>query len=132
MNILKGKIASFTTNGSLTLVKVAVNESMISAILIESPSNLSFLKKDHVLKVIFKETEVIIGSGYSHNISMQNKFIGQITKITQGELLSKLTVQTNVGELNSIITSNAVKQLNLDIGTDVTAMVKTNEIMLTT
>lgn len=130
MNVLQGKIVNLTSHGNVSLVKIDVHKSMVSALLIDSPSNLNHLKEGHPIQVIFKETEVIIGKGDVHEISMQNKFIGEISKISHGELLSKLTINTHVGSINSIITSNAVKQLDLKTGSKVTAMIKTNEIIL--
>jgi molybdate transport system regulatory protein len=44
--------------------------------------------------------------------------------------LSKIVVESSVGNITSIITSNAVEQLQIKVGSQVTAMIKTNEIML--
>jgi molybdopterin-binding protein len=130
MNILKGIIENLKVNGSLTFVKVAVNNQNISAILIDTPSTEPFLKIGNEISVIFKETEVIIGKGNVTNISLQNKFFGKITNITSKNLLSKITINTTVGNISSIITTNAVNQLNLTENCEVTAMIKTNEIIL--
>ena len=54
----------------------------------------------------------------------------KITAIEKGQLLAKLVMQTNAGEVISIITSNAVENLGLTEGGKVMAMVKTNEILL--
>ena len=54
----------------------------------------------------------------------------RITSLDKGKLLARLTMQTNAGEVISIITSNAVEQLGLAVNSEVWAMVKTNEIML--
>jgi molybdopterin-binding protein len=89
------------------------------------------LQKGKAITVIFKETEVIIGTGTNHTISMQNKFVGPIISIESKALLSKLIIETSVGKITSIITTNAVKQLKLIVGLEVTAMVKTNEILVT-
>ena len=80
--------------------------------------------------MIFKESEVFIGKGIDHQISLQNKLVGTITTIAKGELLSKLVLDTTVGTITSIITANAVDQLQLIEGETVTAMIKTSEMML--
>lgn len=130
MNILKGEIENIKVSGSLSLVHINVLKTRISAIVIDTPKTEPFLKIGNNIDVVFKETEVIIGKGIHHNISMQNKFIGNILSIESRDLLSKLVINTSVGKITSIITTNAVKQLELEIDTEVTAMVKTNEIML--
>ena len=130
MNTLKGEIASVTVNGSLSLVKVKVGETRISAIVIDTPETATHLQPGNDINLIFKETEVIVGKGTDHAISLQNKMPGKVISIESGELLSKLTLDTVAGEITSIITTNAVTQLQLQPGTAVTAMVKTNEMML--
>jgi molybdate transport system regulatory protein len=130
MNILKGKISKLNVSGSLTLINILVNEIGVSAIVIDTPETAPYLKVANNITVIFKETEVIIGVGNTDGISMRNKFFGAISKIESKELLSKLTIKTAVGNVCSIITTNAVTQLGLKVGLEVTAMVKTNEIML--
>ena len=130
MNTLVGKIENVTVNGSLSLIQVMVQQTLMSAIVIDTPKTASYLKKGNNIKVIFKETEVIIGKGTAHQISLQNKLTGKIAHIESGELLSKLTLETSAGKITSIITTNAVVNLKLKVGDEVTAMIKTNELML--
>jgi len=130
MNILKGTIEKLTISGSLTLIGIKVDTIDMSAIVIDTPKTAPYLKIGNTITVVFKETEVIIGKGNTDEISLRNKFKGTIEILESKELLSKLTINTNVGKISSIITTNAVKQLKLELGTTVTAMVKTNEILI--
>ncbi len=130
MNILKGTIEKLTISGSLTLIGIKVGTIDMSAIVIDTPKTAPYLKIGNTITVVFKETEVIIGKGNTDEISLRNKFKGTIEILESKELLSKLTINTNVGKISSIITTNAVKQLKLELGTAVTAMVKTNEILI--
>ena len=50
--------------------------------------------------------------------------------IASDNLLSKLVINTDVGEITSIITSKSVERLKIKVGTKLTAMIKTNELML--
>ena len=130
MNILKGKIVEINVNGDLSIVKIIVGKIRFSTIVIDTPETASFLQLNSPVKVIFKETEVIIGVGDMSGISLRNKLIGKVISIESDKLLSKLIIDTEVGEITSIITSNAVNQLKIKIGLEVTAMIKTNELML--
>lgn len=130
MNILKGKIASIKVNGDLSIVKVDLGNILFSTILIDTPETADFLKLNNEVKVIFKETEVILGVGDMSGISLRNKLFGVVHRIESDELLSKVTIKTDVGIISSIITSNAVKQLNIVEGLELSAMIKTNEMML--
>lgn len=130
MNILIGKIEEIKVNGSLSLIHLRVEQTILSTIVIDTPKTTSYLQLGNTVKVIFKETEVIIGKGTDHTISLQNKLTGKIESIEPGELLSKLTLDTSAGKVTSIITTNAVNNLQLKKGSEVTAMIKTNELML--
>lgn len=131
MNKLQGSIKNIVTSESLSLVYIDINTITITAIVIDTPITNPLLKNGNIVQVIFKETEVIIGTGINHQISMQNKFVGTIVYIESKDLLSKLVIETLAGKITSIITTNAVKQLNLTVGLEVTGMVKTNEIIVT-
>jgi molybdopterin-binding protein len=130
MNTLSGEIESIIVKNTLSLVYVQVASSRLCAIVIDTPETASYLKTGQPIKVIFKETEVIIGTGKEHQISLQNKLTGPVLKVESGELLSKVTIDTPAGAIVSIITTNAVKQLQIEAGIEVTAMIKTNEVML--
>jgi len=131
MNNLKGNIKSINNKGSLSIVDINVGNNIIfKTIIIESPKTASYLIEGHKINVIFKETEVVIGKGVIHPISMQNKVVGTILNIEKGELLSKVTIDIAIGKIVSIITTSAVENLELSLGEEITAMIKTNEIML--
>lgn len=129
MNILPGTVQDIQTHGNLTLVKVNVSELVFTTIIIETPETVGYLKESAKIKVMFKETEVIIGRN-EPVISLQNRIPARITDINQGQLLSQITLQYRDYTIGSIITSNAVEQLKLSTGDEVVAMIKTNEIML--
>ena len=130
MNILKGIIKEIEVNGDLSIVRASVGDSIFSTIVIDTPETASFLRIGNEVSVIFKETEVIIGVGDMSGISLRNKLRGKVLRIDSDKLLSKLLMATEVGEITSIITVNAVRQLQIEKGMEVTAMVKTNEILL--
>ena len=130
MNSLKGEIERIDISGNLSLVSIKVGECQFKSIVVETPETVDYLRIGGVVDVLFKETEVIIGIGDNMQISLRNKMISTISSIEKGKLLAKLILQTNAGEVISIITSNAVENLNLKEGSQVMAMVKTNEILL--
>ena len=130
MNSLSGIINQIEVNGSLSLVGIKVGECDFKSIVVETPETADFLKLDGPIKVLFKETEVIISTDANPQISLRNKMKATINSIEEGKLLSKISMNTNAGNVISIITTNAVKQLNLIEGCSVLAMVKTNEVLL--
>jgi len=131
MNLLSGEIEDLRVKSSLTLVNLKVGQTRLTTIVIDTPETAPYLRIGNSVTVIFKETEVIIGKGTEHHISLQNKLVGTILSIESGDLLSRLAMDTDAGKVVSVITTNAVNQLQLKPGTQITAMIKTNEIMLT-
>jgi molybdate transport system regulatory protein len=130
MNIFRGHIEKVKVNGELSIVQVRIGEVLFSTILIDTPETVSYLEKGSEVGVIFKETEVILGVGDMSGISLRNKIKGKVVDIASDNLLSRVRIETGIGIISSIITSNAVEQLEIVSGMEVTAMVKTNEIML--
>jgi len=131
MNSLKGEIEHIDVSGNLTLVGIKVGECHFKSILVETPDTVSYLHIGNKVDVLFKETEVILGKGENLQISLRNKMLATITQIERGKLLAKVIMDTNAGKVISIITTNAVENLSLKKGTQVMAMVKTNEILIT-
>ncbi|MCM1982381.1 TOBE domain-containing protein [Lyngbya confervoides] len=130
MNQIAGTIAQLTVQGNLSLVRIAVQEMTLTAIVIDTPISAPHLQVGSPIQVIFKETEVIIGKGIDHRISLQNQLPGTLQALESGKLLSRVIVKTALGPIVSVITAQAVQQLQLQVGDTVTAMIKTNEVML--
>lgn len=130
MNTLKGKIESINTSADLSIVSVSVSNIIFKSIVIETPDTVNYLKRGHRVDLHFKETEVVISKGDSDSISMQNIIPGKVTEIENGHLLSRIAIQSDIGKIISIITSDSVKRLDLTVGQQVDALIKTNEIML--
>jgi len=130
MNIFSGNIEAINVNGELSIVTIKVDSISFTAIVIDTPKTASYLVVGNPIKVVFKETEVIIGIGSVDGISLRNKLFGKVISIESDNLLSKLVIQTDIGNVTSIITANSVKRLKIEIGTEVCGMVKTNELLL--
>ncbi len=131
MNSLQGHISKIETSGNLSIVQVTVDEQIVlKSIVIETSETASYLRLGTPIAVLFKETEVIIGTGGTDYISLQNKIPAIIQHIEKGQLLCKLTMLTSKGEIGSIISTNSAERMGLMPGTQVTAMIKLNEVML--
>jgi molybdopterin-binding protein len=130
MNILSGNITSIIGSESLSLVKIEVGSIIFTSIIIDTPESETYFKTGNSVNVYFKETEVIIAKNEPLNISIQNKILCKIDSIKNGEILSELHLSFGEFNIKSIITSNAVKTLNLKNGDAVLALIKTNEVSL--
>lgn len=130
MNKLQGNIKEIETSGSFSVVSVAIGDLLLRTIVIETPETASYLKPGNQVEVLFKETEVVIGVGSSPAVSLRNRIKGQIVDLERGKLISRLLIQTDVGKISSVISTESVDELNLAAGSEVLVMIKLNEIML--
>lgn len=80
--------------------------------------------------MIFKETEVALAKGDTKSISLRNQFPSKVISIEKGQVLSEIKLDYKGLNLTSIITTQSCHDLNIQIGDLLTALVKSNEIML--
>lgn len=130
MNILLGNITEITTEGSLSLVKLKVKNAVLTSIVIDTPKTAPYLKIETEIKILFKETEVILAKNSTGIISLQNKIDCIVYSFEKGELLCKIILTFGDYKIASVITRNAFDQLNIQENAEITAMIKTNEISL--
>lgn len=63
-------------------------------------------------------------------LNPRNQFRGRIVEINHGPILSEVDVETPSGIVTSVITTRSVKELELQIGSEVLAFVKSTEVAL--
>lgn len=64
-------------------------------------------------------------------VNVRNQFRGKIREIIYGPVVSEVDVETPEGILvTSVITTRSVKDLNLAVGTEVVALVKSTEVSI--
>ncbi|WP_289058756.1 TOBE domain-containing protein [uncultured Flavobacterium sp.] len=127
MNVLKGIITEIQSHEGISLVKLKSNENIFTSIILDVPD---YLKENNTVKIIFKETEVIISKDLNPSISVQNQIYGRIKSIKKGVILSQITLSIGEDKIQSIITTNACEQLDLKENQNILALIKTNEVSL--
>ncbi len=63
-------------------------------------------------------------------INVRNQFKGQVREIIRGDVVSEVDVQTPWGVVTSVITTRSVKELELVVGSEVIAFVKSTEVSI--
>ncbi|MEG0849927.1 MAG: TOBE domain-containing protein [Flavobacterium sp.] len=130
MNILNGTISQIQSHEGISLVRVQSNDVTFSTIVLDTPETSDYLKLQNPVKIIFKETEVVISKDLNPNISTQNKLLCRIESIHKGVILSQINLVREQQVIKSIITRNACEELNLKENDTVLALIKTNEVSL--
>lgn len=112
------------------LVDAEVQGQGFSALLIESANRPKWLETGKPVDLVFKETEVSLAKNLSGQISMRNRMKCSVLAIDRGDLLSKIELNFKNNIITSAITTRSVDSLKLEIGDEVEALVKANEVSL--
>ena len=130
MNRLTGTITAIESNDHLSLVDVVAGQDTYTAMLLETPRSAPHLKVGNTVAILFKETEVSLAKNLSGQISLRNRVRGTVRQIRRGDILCEVVLDHNGQMLTSIITTRAATRLALQIGDEVEALVKANEVSL--
>ena len=63
-------------------------------------------------------------------VNVRNQFRGKVKEIIRGDVVSEIDVETPWGIVTSVITTRSVDQLELVIGSEVVALVKSTEVSI--
>lgn len=129
MNTLEAKILYYRTSGQIIICELESFGSIATAVLLDSPADMDYLKEGNTVNMLFKETEVIIAVGGIGSLSLNNRFCGKITSIERGDIFTSIMIDFGTG-IESVITTKSALRLGLETGMTVTALVKANEIAI--
>jgi molybdate transport system regulatory protein len=130
MNRLHGHVIGIESHDQVLLVDVQCRGIVFSATLLDTPEGADYLYLGAEVVLMFKETEVSLAKDLSGRISLRNRFPVTIRAIEQGNVLSMVHLDCQGQKLTSVVTTRAVKYLELTPGDTLEALVKANEIML--
>jgi molybdate transport system regulatory protein len=130
MNRLHGTISQIQHAGAVVLVDFTVDDYHFSALLVESVTVPTWLKVGEKLDFVFKETEVSLAKNLSGKISSRNRIPCILHNIQRGELMSVLELRFRAYTITAAITTRSVDALELALGDEIEALVKSNEISL--
>lgn len=63
-------------------------------------------------------------------INVRNQFRGKVRRITTGDVVSEVEIDTPGGLVASVITTSSVRELGLEPGTEVVALIKATEVSI--
>ncbi len=65
-------------------------------------------------------------------ISTRNRLPGTVTEVTKGEAAAKVSLQVGDNHIVALITRESADELELEVGQQVTALVKATDVMVLT
>ncbi len=63
-------------------------------------------------------------------INVRNQFRGTIKEIIDGPVVSEVDIETAHGIVTSVITTRSIRDLNLQVGSEVIALVKSTDVSI--
>ncbi len=118
------EINSFEGINIVSFDFIGINLSMMS---LELSSNIQ-IGTEVILGV--KPSNITIAKEFSGQVSSSNQIKSKISKITQGKLLCNVNMQIQNFLLESLITLKSKQRLNLQIGDEITALIKATELYI--
>ncbi len=102
----------------------------MSVIITRASSEDMHLSVGDTISALIKGTDIMLAKSFSGMLSARNRAKGVVRQIIQGDILSKILVESQGDMLHAIITNTSLKDLDIRCGDEVTAIVKSTELIL--
>lgn len=102
----------------------------LSVIITRASCDDMHLSVGDMISVLIKGTDIMLAKSFSGMLSARNRAKGVVRQIIQGDILSKILVESQGDMLHAIITNTSLKEMNLQEGNEITAIVKSTELIL--
>ena len=139
-NQFKGTVVKMNVGDVLGSVLVDIGcGNLMSAIITTDSIRELGIQVGSQVKTVVKSTGVMIMTNAPDNnknssemkLSARNQFKGTVTKIKLGDITSQLLIDTGCTNLmSSVITTDSVRDLGINIGSKVIVVVKATEVMI--
>jgi len=127
MSNIIGTVSKIQNCDSLNIVNFDFNGIALSMMSLELNANIQIGTK---VKLNCKSSHIAIAKNFSGEVSYSNRLDCEIVSLVNGELLCCLHLKIFDTILESIITVNSSKKMDLKVGDKVTAFIKASELSI--
>ncbi len=127
MNDLIAKVTQIDSCDNLHIVKFVYHNQTLSMMSLELESSIEINSK---VKLIAKPTNIALAKGVLGDLSYSNQLSCTIESIDNGRLLSSIKLEFFDTSLESIITLNSSKRMELQKGDKVVALIKASDLFI--
>ncbi len=127
MSSISATVTNIENCDSLHIVKFDCNGQTLSMMSLELDDKIKVGTK---VKLVVKPTHIAIAKNFSGEVSYSNKLETTIINIENGQLLSSVKLDFVDTTLESIITVNSSKKMDLKVGDKVIAFIKASELSI--
>ncbi|MEA1891545.1 MAG: TOBE domain-containing protein [Campylobacterota bacterium] len=127
MNTLISSVIKIDTIDNLNIVHFDFLGQTLSMMSLDLNENIKIGTK---VALTAKPTHVVIAKAFDGTISYSNQLKAKIIALENGKLLTTLSVQVEESLLESIITLDSSKKMNLKVGDEVMALINASELSI--
>lgn len=129
-NRLCGTIVSITQGQIHAHVQILWKEVPLSIIITRASCEDMHLSVGDTISALIKGTDIMIAKAFSGMLSARNRARGMVRQIIQGDVLSKIYVESQGDMLHAIITNASLEEMGIKAGDEIMAIVKSTELIL--
>lgn len=127
MSQLVATIKKINSVDSLNIVEFDFHGSTLKMMSLDLDKNIQINKR---VKLSVKPSNIIIAKNLLGEISLSNQLVATIQSIENGELLSSIILKINETILESIITVDSSKRMNLQTGEVIKILIKASNLSI--
>ena len=129
-NRLHGKIVNIIRGKIHAHVQIFWKEVLLSVIITSVSCDDMHLSAGDSICVIIKGTDIMLAKSISGILSARNRTRGIVKEIIRGDVLSKVLIESQGDVLHAIITNASLDEMKINSGDEITAIVKSTELIL--
>ncbi len=129
-NRLNGKIVNIIRGKIHAHVQILWKEVLLSVIITSVSCDDMHLTAGDSICVIIKGTDIMLAKSISGMLSARNRTMGLVKQIIRGDVLSKVLIESQGDVLHAIITNASLDEMKINNGDEITAIVKSTELIL--
>jgi len=129
-NQIKGIVTKVTPGAVNGIVNMAFGSNVVSSTISMNAIEELGLAEGKEAIAIVKATEAMIGVGEIGRISARNVWKGTVTAIENGAVNGIVKVDVEGTKLSATISMNAIADLELEVGKEVSVIVKSTSVMM--
>jgi molybdopterin-binding protein len=127
MSQLVATIKKINNIDNLNIVEFDFFGKTLKMMSLDLSQNVQVGKK---VKLLVKPTNISIAKNLNGDISFSNQLVATIQSLENGQLLSSVILKVNDIFLESIITKDSSKRMNLQINDEVTILIKASNLSI--
>lgn len=127
MNQIIATIKKINSIDNLNIVEFDFNGLTLKMMSLGLNSNIQVGKK---VKLSVKPTNISLAKNLLGEISLSNQIVAIIENLENGQLLSSVSLKVHNTLLESIITVDSSKRMNLQIGDKITILIKASNLSI--